>query len=379
MKLNGLVDFHALVIPYYTDASFIEGSERHESKWAAVDGPVVKAKDQSRTHIRVGDEFVGTNISAKRYPPAQIGLPKASLAPIRELQKFDGVAIENAAKRWHRRWMAVPAITSDPQESNLEYFVRCRAMKGWSPINDDVIPTIDQSCMRDFFGKDFPRFSPSTSKSHRGFNNPDRVDSPIEIMKRFSTELRDVPTPYEDYISLGVATSLSWQCAPWAYYSGSLAKKVYAAGNDFPGTGMLITTRLHSEDPGGITNATMLDMANGTVVTDLSKNGFHSYAVPFDYPWFAVEFETVNGDPAVFNYFYTQYRGRGTATIPVAGAMQVDTCIAVGDDWALYHFCACPYLGVVGSLPKVKRATSRSRSAKRAPPSDDESSEEESY
>jgi hypothetical protein len=225
----------------------------------------------------------------------------------------------------------------------------------------------DQACMRDFFGNTFKPVAPSTQKGHHGMVDPDTTRGPIDLMKRFHHETNNGATPYARIADTFYDTSFSWLQSPFAFWSGSLVARISVAGDGVPGVGFLTTSREHLGTPYVPANSDAVSSMNGLVITDLSKDAFHTYTMPFNYVWWAREYDYVHGDGDVLQYV-TRYRGPGTGTPAVVGASNIDAYIAAGDDFALYHFIACPFtVFLVALKAKVKKMTKKSRSRSRTP------------
>jgi len=240
----------------------------------------------------------------------------------------------------------------------------------------------DQACMRDFFGNVFKPVAPSTQKAHHGMVDPDTTRGPVDLMKRFHHESDNSATPYARIADTFYDTSFSWLQSPFAFWSGSLVARIAVHGNGAPGVGILTTTREHLGTPYVPTNADNMSSMNGLVITDLSKNAFHTYTMPFNYVWWAREYDYVHGDGDVLQYV-TRYRGPGTNIPAVAGASNIDAYIAAGDDFALYHFIACPFtvflVALNDKVKKMKRVRSRSRTPAPPPPVSESESSDTDY
>jgi hypothetical protein len=218
----------------------------------------------------------------------------------------------------------------------------------WTAMQTDkIIRAKDQSCMRDFFGSDFPPITTSSPKTHKGICDPDRTSGPIEILKRWSTELGNIATPVFTNPFPDFGTFPYWATLPWAFWSGSFSRRFYLFGDAFPGTGQLLTSRYFG-NPVGPTNGTAIEFANGAIFTDLSKEPFQSVAIPFNTMWPAYEVDVVNDDESDLLYM-TQYKGPG-------GAANISSMWAAGDDFAVYMFHACPYLL---ALPVADKSSSK--------------------
>lgn len=236
-----------------------------------------------------------------------------------------------------------------------------------TPTRSEKKVARNQACMRDFFGNVFKPVAPSTQKSHHGMVDPDTTRGPIDLMKRFHHDSVNVGTPFTRIADSFDDTSFAWLQSPFAFWSGSVVVRAMVHGNGAPGTGILTTTRNRDMTPTAITNATIFPSMNGVAMTDLSKDAAHTVSMPFNYVYWAREYDYVHGDGDVLRYT-TQYKGPGTNIPAVAGACNIDTYIAAGDDFALYHFIACPYTVYLVALDaKMKKMSKNTRPRSRTP------------
>jgi hypothetical protein len=194
---------------------------------------------------------------------------------------------------------------------------------------------VKQSCVRDLFGSKFSTITPSESKTHYGFCDPDRTDGPLDMLRRYSnTTMTGYTTPF-NFSAAPNGPFLFFMTQPWVFWSGSISYKAFMLGDAFPGVGCIVVTRV-STSPPPISNSAILDAANGITMTDLSKQPIIAFTAPFQYPYVAANHEGDDVNTSSIKYCF-QYRG--PSTNPALMVLE-----AAGDDFALYHFAACPFL-----------------------------------
>lgn len=201
---------------------------------------------------------------------------------------------------------------------------------------------VDQSCVRDWFGQPFESIGETTAKPHFGVCNPDQSRGLCEFMKRYIHVERDLPSNTQ--FTNRPREKNEFLAAPFMGFSGSMNWRFTRSG-DPPGTGLVMAT---AETPGDIN---LLTGAAAGCWANMNLEGQLSVQIPYSDPLLFVETTpgvTVN-HPSIDTVQIYRLLDYTTDGSPSWHSWQ-----SVGDDFCLYYFNCCPFLGPFAAASSMR-------------------------